>query len=61
MFNLNWLIRASRWARHPPSARTVKIVAAIVVAGLLIVAAEKMGFWPDWAQVDPSRGRRPLR
>ena len=40
MNNLIWFLRASRWARHPPSARMVKLVLAIVAAGLIILALE---------------------
>lgn len=57
MNNMIWLLRAAKWARRPPSARMVKLVLGIVVAGLALVALEKMGFWPEWATMDP--GRKP--
>ena len=34
MNNLIWLLRASKWARNPPSARMVKLVLLIVAAAL---------------------------
>lgn len=57
MNNMIWLLRAAKWARRPPSARMVKLVLGIVVAGLALVALEKMGFWPEWATMD--LGRKP--
>jgi hypothetical protein len=56
MNNMNWLIRASRWARNPPGPRQVKMVFGIIAAGLLLVALEKLGLWPDWATLDRGRG-----
>lgn len=56
MNNLIWLIRASRWARNPPSARMVKLVLVIVAAGLVMVGLEHFGLWPDWATLDRPRG-----
>lgn len=56
MNNLIWLIRASRWARNPPKARTVKLVLAVIVLGLLLAGLEHFGFWPDWATMDRPRG-----
>lgn len=57
MNNLIWLLRASKWARNPPGARTVGIVLAVIALGLGIVALEWLGLWPDWARMD--RGRMP--
>lgn len=56
MNNLIWLLRASKWARHPPSARMVKLVLAIIAFGLAILVVEKLGFWPEWAEVERVRG-----
>ncbi|MDQ7261454.1 hypothetical protein NM680_06530 [Paracoccus sp. PS-1] len=56
MNNLIWLIRASRWARHPPKPRTVMLVLAIIAAGLLLAGLEHFGLWPDWATMDRPRG-----
>lgn len=58
MNNLVWLLRASKWARHPPSARMVKLVLAIIAVGIAIIVLEKMGWWPDWAMMERGRGGR---
>ena len=44
-----WLLRMSRWARNPPSARRVKLVLAVVAIIAVIWGIERMGWWPDWA------------
>lgn len=60
MNNLIWLVRASRWARNPPSRRMVYLVIAIIAAGLVLVGLEHAGLWPDWATLDnPRRPRLP--
>ncbi|MDF3855778.1 hypothetical protein ACDP63_16035 [Paracoccus sp. P2] len=56
MNNLIWLIRASRWARNPPSAQRVKLVLAVIAAGLLLAGLEHVGLWPDWATTERPRG-----
>ena len=53
-----WLMRASRWARRPPSARRVMLVAAVIAVAVLIVALDRTGTWPDWARME--RMRRPV-
>lgn len=58
MNNLIWLLRASKWARNPPSAKTVKFVFAIIGAGLLLVGLEWLGLWPEWATLDTGRSPR---
>ena len=58
MNNLNWLIRASRWARNPPSPRMGKLVLAIIALGLALKGLEHFGLIPDWAQMDRPRGMR---
>ncbi|MTD98918.1 hypothetical protein GIY56_01290 [Paracoccus sp. YIM 132242] len=58
MNNLIWLLRASKWARNPPSARSVKLVLAIVAAGLAIAALEGLDLWPDWATLEEGRAPR---
>ena len=44
-----WLLRMSRWARNPPSAKRVMLVLGVIIACLLIYGLEQMGWWPDWA------------
>ncbi|WP_410219409.1 hypothetical protein [Paracoccus sp. (in: a-proteobacteria)] len=61
MNNMIWLLRAAKWARRPPSARMVKLVLSIVAAGLVLVALEKLGLWPDWATLDSGRAPRVPR
>lgn len=56
MDNLNWLIRASRWARNPPSSRMVKMVLAIIALGLALKGLEHFGLIPDWAQMERHPG-----
>lgn len=50
--NMIWLLRMSRWARHPPSLKRVKLVFGIVVIALVIVGIEWMGWWPEWATAE---------
>ena len=49
--NLHWLLRMARWARHPPSARRVMLVAAVIGVCLILVGIEKLGLWPEWLAV----------
>ena len=56
MGNLIWLLRASRWARRPPSARRVVLVLGVVAAALAIGLVEWAGWWPDWATLESGRG-----
>ncbi|MDB6182501.1 hypothetical protein [Paracoccus fistulariae] len=57
MNNLIWLLRASKWARNPPSARMVKLVLLVLILAVVIVAMDWLGLWPDWARME--RGRMP--
>jgi energy-coupling factor transporter transmembrane protein EcfT len=47
-----WLIRASLWARNPPSAKKVMFFGAILLVCLTIGFVEHYIGWPDWAQRD---------
>jgi hypothetical protein len=38
--NLRALVRMARWARHPPSAARVRLVAIVVAACLVLAGAE---------------------
>ena len=58
MNNLIWLLRASKWARNPPSAKMVKLVFAIILIGLVILGLEWLDLWPEWAQMERGRGPR---
>ena len=44
---LVWLLRMSQWARNPPSARRIKIVAASLAVALAILGLEYFGLWPE--------------
>lgn len=57
MNNTTWLLRASKWVRNPPSMKMVKLVFGIIAVGLVLVALEKLGLWPEWATTE--RIRRP--
>jgi hypothetical protein len=48
MSYLTWLVRAKRWARHPPSEGRVKLVLAVVAVCLLIAGLELAFGWHDW-------------
>lgn len=48
----HWLIRASRWARNPPSAGRVMLVFGVIAVCLVIVGIEWAGGWPDWLTVN---------
>ncbi len=50
-----WLLRAARWARHPPSARRVYLVLAVVALCLVLYAIDQLFGWPAW--LTPNRGR----
>ena len=53
-----WLLRMSRWARRPPSARRVLLVLAVVAACLALAAVERWVGWPDALTAERVR---PLR
>jgi hypothetical protein len=61
MNNMIWLLRAVKWVKNPPSPKMVKLVFAIIAAGLAMLLLEKLGMWPDWATMDHGRGGRVLR
>lgn len=58
---MNWLVRAARWVRNPPSEGRVKLVVAVIVLAIAIVTAEHFGWWPDWATQERVRPQRPMR
>ncbi len=43
-----WLLRMKRWVQNPPSPRMVKLVLAVVAAGLLLAGIEALWGWPAW-------------
>ena len=42
-----WLLRMSRLARNPPSAKRVVYVFSIIAVVLCIFALEHFGWWPE--------------
>ena len=54
---IHWLVRAKRWAQNPPSTKRVMLVFGVVAVCLAIVLAEWLGFWPEWATMDPTSVR----
>lgn len=56
---LHWLLRMSRWARHPPSAARVKLVVAVVVLCFALVIVERYLGWPDALTLEPRHPMRP--
>lgn len=53
--NLGWLVRMAKWARHPPSWKQVKLVAAVVAACFALYAIEYFWGWPDFLTVERVR------
>ncbi len=53
--NMRQLLRMARWARHPPSAKRVKLVLGVVAICLLLFAIERWIGVPDWLQLEPQR------
>ena len=49
---MNWFLRASQWARRPPSWQKVKWLIVIVIACLALFAFERTFGWPDWLTVN---------
>ncbi len=47
-----WLLRATRWARNPPSASRVVLVFGVIAVCLAIVGLEWVFGWPDWLTVN---------
>ena len=55
--NPRWLLKAKRWAQHPPSMRQVLLVLGVIAACLLLAGAERLFGGPD---MDPVRAPRPF-
>ncbi len=54
---LRHLWRMSRLARKPPSARRVKLFAAVLVLCLVLFGIERLVGWPDWLTMPNARTR----
>ncbi|PCH92934.1 MAG: hypothetical protein COB84_10035 [Rhodobacteraceae bacterium] len=58
--NLRWLLRMKRWANHPPSWTTVKLVAGVIALCILLYLYEYLYGWPEFLTTQPvGRGRMP--
>ncbi len=53
--DLTWLLRMTRWLRHPPAARQVRFMLVAVALALAFVGVEHLWGWPDWLRVNGSR------
>lgn len=53
--NPRWLLKAKRWAQHPPSMRQVIFYGAIIAACLVLAGVEWLWGWPDWLTVNSPR------
>ena len=51
-----WLLRAKRWAQHPPSWGRVKLGLAVILACAALYGVEQVWGWPAW--LTPDRGGR---
>jgi hypothetical protein len=50
--NLGWLLKMSRWARHPPPMRRVLLVLGVIAACLALWGVEQIWGWPAWLTVN---------
>ncbi|WP_227268028.1 hypothetical protein [Roseobacter weihaiensis] len=50
-----WLFRMSQWARNPPSAKRVRLVAIVIGTVLIIAGLEYFGLWPEALTADRLR------
>jgi hypothetical protein len=58
MFNFRHMLRMSKWARHPPSDRQVRLVLGILLVCLLLFGLERIFGWPAWLTLPGTpRGR----
>jgi len=56
--HLHHFLRMARWARHPPSARRVKLVLGVLLACAVLLLIERTIGWPDFLSADtPANGR----
>lgn len=58
--NFRWFLRASRWARNPPSLGRVILVFSIAAACLALVGLEYFDLLPDWMSL-PAKGHSKIK
>jgi len=56
--SMRWLLRASRWARNPPSGKRVILVLAAIALCLLLFGIERLIGWPEWLTLQGTPGGR---
>ena len=56
---MKWLIRMSRWARHPPSPGRVALVFAVIALCLMVYGIERVWGWPAWLTPNSGKLRLP--
>ena len=54
----NWLLRAVRWVRNPPSARQAILLFALISSLIALAAYERVFGWPEVLTVEPLRPSR---
>lgn len=54
---IRWLLRAKRWAQHPPSLRQVLLVLGVIAVCLVLVGIEALGLWPEGLAVHSLKTR----
>jgi len=52
VIGLRWFLRASRWARNPPSDKRVALVFGLIAACLVLAGIERFIGWPDALTVE---------
>lgn len=55
--NPRWFLHMSKWVRHPPSTKRVKLVFGVVAVCAVLFVIERYIGWPDWLSLDPNATR----
>lgn len=61
MDQFRWLLRASRWARRPPSTSRVILVLVVIAICLGIAGIDRFVGLPDWMHQDRTDRVRVVR
>lgn len=56
---MKWLMRMTRWARHPPSPGRVALVFAVIALSVGIYGVEMIWGWPEWLTPNSAKMRLP--
>jgi len=59
--SLRHFLRMSKWARHPPSAKRVKLVLGVVLICLSLFAVERIWGWPAALKVNSGSQKNVFR